>query len=110
MPDSTKKPAYFVHEDVYKTIEKNNTKSWNEHIGNPDIEPAYFRFLDDLYEDKSIAKPNRVLELGCGTGQLLRYLCKRFNCSGHGIDVSHTAIKLAKQQTKSLKSLFKKVM
>ncbi|QDU34968.1 bifunctional 3-demethylubiquinone-9 3-methyltransferase/ 2-octaprenyl-6-hydroxy phenol methylase [Poriferisphaera corsica] len=99
MAKTNEVPAYCAHEGVYRQIEAKESKTWNEHIGQPAIEKAYVRFLDDLCEDGVIHEPKRLLELGCGTGQLLRYLCGRFGSLGHGIDVSKTAIKLAKAQT-----------
>jgi SAM-dependent methyltransferase len=51
-------------------------------------------------------KGGKVIELGCGTGPVLRWICKG-DFSGLGIDVSKTAIAMAREQSKGLNVKFK---
>ncbi len=93
--------AYKGHEFVYRGMRKKDIRSWNENQRRkyPEITSDTKRFLRDTLAQPWAPKSGRVIELGCGTGPILRWLCtKRF--SGLGIDVSKTAISMAKAQTK----------
>ncbi len=70
------------------------------------MHPDINNFLKDVLSQPWAPKNGRVIELGCGTGPILRRVCKR-GFSGVGIDVSKTAISMAKEQSKGLDIKFK---
>ena len=72
----------------------------------PEILTDTKRFLADALAQPWAPKGGRVIELGCGTGPILRWICKR-DFSGLGIDVSKTAIAMAKEQSRGLNVKFK---
>jgi SAM-dependent methyltransferase len=103
-----KKP-YEGHEFVYRRLKKKGLLSWNEgqRIKGKPIDAETKRFLTDALAQLWAPKSGRVIELGCGTGPILRWICKKgFN--GLGIDVSKTAIAMAKEQSKGLNVKFKR--
>jgi len=54
------------------------------------------------WEMKRLPKaPRRALEIGCGPGRLMRFLCRRFG-EVHGVDVSDEMILLARERLKDL--------
>ena len=61
----------------------------------------------EIYEIKKIIsiikKKSRVLDIGCGDGELLRVLKKRLNIKGVGIDFSKELIDEAKKNSKNIK-------
>lgn len=103
-----KKP-YEGHEIEYKRMQKKGIRSWGERrrIKGKAIDADTKRFLTDVFAQPWCPKSGRVIELGCGTGPILRWICKR-DFSGLGIDVSKTAIAMAKEQSKGLNVRFKR--
>jgi SAM-dependent methyltransferase len=99
---------YEGHEIIYKRMKKKGILSWNEDQSperkaiNADVK----RFLTDALTQPWSPKKGKVIELGCGTGPILKWICKR-NFSGFGIDVSKTAIAMAREQSKSFNIRFK---
>ena len=61
----------------------------------------------EIYEIKKIIsiikKKSRVLDIGCGDGELLRVLKKRLNIKGVGIDFSKELIDEAQKNSKDIK-------
>ena len=49
-----------------------------------------------------IKNRSRVLDIGCGDGELLINLKKRKNCNCYGIDFSESLIKVARKKTKNI--------
>ena len=43
----------------------------------------------------------RVLDLGCGTGRNLLYLAERAHLTGIGVDISHNALRIAKERSRA---------
>ena len=104
------KRAYEGHEVVYKKIKKKGLRSWNafQRIKQREINNDTKRFLADVVAQPWAPKSGRIVELGCGTGPILRWICRKRNLSGLGIDVSKTAIAMAKKQTKDANVKFKR--
>ena len=47
------------------------------------------KLRDDLAIIAGWIPPNsRVLDLGCGDGMLLQWLCEKRNCRGYGVEIS----------------------
>lgn len=103
-----KKP-YEVHENTYKWMKKKGIRCWNEtaRVKYKAITADTKRFLVDALAQPWAPKSGRVIELGCGTGPILRWICKK-GFSGLGIDVSKTAVAMAKGQSKGLNVRFKR--
>jgi SAM-dependent methyltransferase len=103
------KKAYEGHEFAYRRMKEKGIRSWNEYsrVKYPEITADSKRFLTDALAQPWVPKNGRVIELGCGTGPILRWICKKgFN--GLGIDVSKTAIAMAKEQSKGLNIKFER--
>lgn len=99
------KKVYESHEVAYKNLKNKGAKSWHEmyatekgkqvdHVGLDRKS-----FIEDVLNQDWTPKSGNVLEIGCGTGHLLRWVCEKgFN--GTGIEISETALELAKNETK----------
>jgi SAM-dependent methyltransferase len=89
-------------------MKKKGVRSWNEsqRIKGKAIDADTKQFLTDVLAQPLGPKGGKVIELGCGTGPVLRWICKG-DFSGLGIDVSKTAIAMAREQSKGLNVKFK---
>jgi len=98
-----KKP-YESHEIVYQQMRKKNILTWGQKgsgTTGKSCLPETNKFLKDVLSQPWAPKSGRAIELGCGTGPILKSICKNgFDCLG--IDVSKTAIAMAKEQSKGL--------
>jgi len=65
------------------------------------------RFLTDLLAQPWAPKRGAAIELGCGTGPILRWLHRR-GFTGLGVDVSATAISMARSQSRGLGLSFRR--
>ncbi len=96
-----KKKAYEGHETIYRKMKANGISSWGQAgsgtTGKSD-DPAINNFLRDVLGQPWSARSGRVIELGCGTGTILRRVCRN-KYSGVGVDVSRTAIAMAREQS-----------
>lgn len=101
--------AYELHENVYRNLRRAGTRSWNEGTGNygSEIEPEVTDFLTWVMDQAWAPKSGNALELGCGTGPMLRWLCGR-GFTGIGLDVSATAIAMAREQSRGLPLRFRR--
>jgi SAM-dependent methyltransferase len=98
------KKAYESHEVVYQRMRKQGILTWGQKGGGKTVVsciPETRRFLKDVLAQPWTPKKGRVIELGCGTGPLLRYICER-GFTGVGIDISKTAIAMAREQSRGL--------
>jgi SAM-dependent methyltransferase len=117
---------YEAHEFAYQRMEKEGIGSWGENSGGPAIEPGYERFLFDSYERPWFPKQGRVMELGCGTGSIIRLIANHAEArlqvdpqtavsvskkhdhrseqgfSGVGIDAAETSLRMARERTRGL--------
>jgi len=102
------KKSYQGHEIQYQKMKNKDVLSWDEMIGhNKGITNDTKRFLMDVLAQPWAPKGGKVIELGCGTAPILRWLCKK-KFEGLGVDVSKTAIKMAREQSKGFDIRFKR--
>lgn len=102
-------PPYALHELAYQQIKAAGGLHWADRQSNPDdhpLDPPLLRFFDNLFEEDFIPRTGEILELGCGSAVLLRWLYERQGrgmsfTGGAGIDVSPTAIELARAQSRA---------
>jgi 2-polyprenyl-3-methyl-5-hydroxy-6-metoxy-1,4-benzoquinol methylase len=103
-----KKP-YEGHEIAYRQMRKEGILVWGQKgIGTTvkSCRAETNNFLKDVLSQPWAPRGGRAIELGCGTGPILRWVCKR-GFSGLGIDISKTAIAMAKEQSKGLDIKFR---
>ena len=93
-----KKP-YEAHENEFGKMESAGVKSWFLRNRPWDIDPQDEHFLEDVFAQPWAPQIGRVIELGCGTGPLTRWLAKR-GFQATGVDISRTAIRMAIAQSK----------
>jgi len=104
----TKKP-YEGHEVVYQRMRKEGLLVWGQKGSGSTGKSSsveIHNFLEDVLSQPWAPESGRVIEFGCGTGPILRRVCKR-GFSGVGIDVSKTAIAMAKEQSRGLDIKFR---
>ena len=109
MTKLSKKKPYEGHEIVYRKMKEKGILVWGQKGSGStgkSCHPETNSFLKDVLSQPWAPKGGRAIELGCGTGPILRRICKR-GFSGVGIDVSKTAIAMAKEQSKGLDVKFR---
>lgn len=93
---------YHEHEAVYRRMAAEGVRAWDQTqrgaAARPEIDPDTQRFLEDVLAQPWVARGGRALELGCGTGPMLRWLAER-GFRGVGLDVSRTAVRMAREQS-----------
>ncbi len=105
-----KKKAYEAHEVAYQRMKVKGLCSWaefnaqNEHCNGLDAHLE--RFMADALLQPWAPSNGKAIEIGCGTGPVTRWLAKR-GFKSLGIDISKTAIAMAKEQSKGLEIRFK---
>jgi SAM-dependent methyltransferase len=103
------KKYYEGHEVVYRWMRKSGIHTWGQTSGGNkavSCKAEFNKFLKDILSRSWMPKSGRVLELGCGTGPILRHVCKK-GFRGVGIDISRTAIAMAREQSQGLNIKFK---
>jgi len=109
MARASKKKPYEGHEIVYRKMKEKGILVWGQKGSGStgkSCHPEINSFLKDVLSQPWAPKGGRVIELGCGTGPILRRVCKS-GFSGVGVDVSKTAITMAKEQSKGLDIKFR---
>jgi SAM-dependent methyltransferase len=101
---------YEGHEIAYQKMRENGIRSWGERTlidgRGSEIDIDDKRFLQEVLTQPWAPKKGKAVELGCGTAPLLRWICRK-DFSGLGVDVSRTAIAMAKEQSQGLNLSFK---
>jgi 2-polyprenyl-3-methyl-5-hydroxy-6-metoxy-1,4-benzoquinol methylase len=100
---------YKAHEIEYQRLRKKGFLVWGQKKGGVTAKSCRTEinsFLKDVLSQPWAPKSGRAIELGCGSGPILRSVCKK-GFSGVGIDVSKTAIVMAKEQSKGLDIKYK---
>lgn len=101
------KKAYTTHERAYRKLEARGQGSWNEQCvvrgreARSPVDREIRHFLADVLRQPWSPRRGRAIELGCGTGPILRWLHGK-GFTGMGIDVSRTAIAMAREQSRGL--------
>ncbi len=57
--------------------------------------------LIELLKINEMKKP-KILEVGCSTGYITRYIAKRFDCEIIGIDIGELVLEIARQETQKI--------
>ncbi len=105
------KKAYTAHEYAYRKLKAQGLRSWGAQpavhgrTARPAIDPETRSFLADVLHLPWSPRGGRAFELGCGTGPILRWLCGK-GFIGIGMDVSQTAIAMAREQSRKLRLRF----
>jgi SAM-dependent methyltransferase len=88
-------PYYESDDLIYRKLQREGKHCWDEQ-GDPDA--SFENFLMRPFLEQSLAglAGGRALEIGCGTGPIACFLASR-GWSVRGIDVSATAIAMARQ-------------
>lgn len=64
--------------------------------------PISFAKIGRLLKILNLSKDCKVLDVGCGQGELLRQVVRLYNCSAVGVDINEEEINAAKKASKSL--------
>ena len=103
---SLKKP-YEGHEIAYRRMRAEGVRSWDDMQRGTDAAQSREhdendeRFLIDALAQPWAPRGGRALELGCGTGPMLRWVARR-GFTGVGVDVCPTAVRMAREQSLGL--------
>lgn len=105
--------VYSSHEFAYQRLKNKGAKSWHEMYATPEgkkVDHIGFSrksFIEDVLEKDWSPKKGNALEIGSGTGHLIKFIeDKGFKSSG--IEISETAIELAKENHKNSNIVFNK--
>lgn len=63
---------------------------------------ATLYLINKLNKVLKITKESVILDIGCGTGKTLVYVCKKYGCKGVGVDLSDEMIKDANKHLKEV--------
>ena len=64
------------------------------------------RFYDDLIRDMKINPGDCVLDVGCGTGTVLKYIASKADIKGYGLDVSEKMLEVARDKNPDFEFVF----
>lgn|GEM_PF-976199 len=104
-----KKKPYEGHEIAYQRLRKDGFLFWDQKRSGTTAKscnPDTYKFLKDVLSQPWSPRSGRVIELGCGTGPILRWICSR-GFHGLGLDISKTAVTMAREQSKGLDIKFR---
>lgn len=98
--------TYEAHDKEYERMEREGIDSWLERHETRSIDEQHERFFHEILAQSWCPKSGRVLEVGCGTAPILRWFVNR-GFRGTGIDLSETALRMAKRQSKGMKIAYR---
>ncbi len=90
--------AYTGHECEYRRMRQKGIGAWDLRDKQQVIDPNDRLFMNDVLSQDWAPRSGKALELGCGTGPILRWLGEK-GFVGVGLDVSPTAIEMAREQS-----------
>ena len=96
------KKVYELHEQEYIRIRSQGVSHWDQGGSRSDldteegIERTTLSSLTHIFSQPWIPKSGSALEFGCGTGPILRWLCRQ-GFEGVGVEISKTAVEMAQQ-------------
>jgi 2-polyprenyl-3-methyl-5-hydroxy-6-metoxy-1,4-benzoquinol methylase len=90
--------AYEAHEREYQRMRMDGIQSWFQRREQWSIDPHDEHFLQDVLAQSWAPHEGVAIELGCGTGALVRWLSKK-GFTTLGVDISQTAIQMAIAQS-----------
>jgi SAM-dependent methyltransferase len=79
---------------MYQRMKREGIASWFERTRPWALDPHDQHFLEDMLTQDWAPKNGSIVEFGCGTGPMLRWICAR-GFEGLGVDVSQTALEMA---------------
>jgi SAM-dependent methyltransferase len=98
---------YLLHEYEYRRMSAEGITSWGRRNGKYAIDPGQKRFWEDALAQSWFPSKGKILEVGCGTGAALEWFTRK-GFEGYGLDISPTAIQMAKKQFINSRVQFKK--
>ena len=97
-----------LYENAYRNLRRRNIDSWmGDDKSHKSMMESTKRTLGLILAGPWAPQAGSVIELGCGTAHLLRWLQRKGFDSGLGVDVSKTAIAMARKQSAGLNLRFK---
>lgn len=94
------KKGYVTHEMAYQQMKEKGVKTWDQRGDETAaaIYPDMERFFVDLLAQSWVPDGGKMVEMGCGTGPILRWFHER-GWTGIGVDISATAVEMAREQS-----------
>ncbi|OBR91296.1 demethylrebeccamycin-D-glucose O-methyltransferase [Clostridium ragsdalei P11] len=74
-----------------------------KNITGETLRPGGFTLTDKAVKFCKLSSKDSIMDLGCGTGATLNYLCEKYNISAVGLDPSQKLINKGKELYKNLK-------
>jgi ubiquinone/menaquinone biosynthesis C-methylase UbiE len=74
-----------------------------KNITGETLRPGGFTLTDKAVKFCKLSSKDSIMDLGCGTGATLNYLCEKYNISAVGLDPSQKLINKGKKIYKNLK-------
>jgi cyclopropane fatty-acyl-phospholipid synthase-like methyltransferase len=98
------KQAYEAHESAYRRMRQEGILSWDDMVAKRkrtgEILKETQKQLWDVLSQPWMPRVHTAIELGCGIGPIARWLCRKMDTKVLGIDISKTAVAMARQQSR----------
>ena len=56
------------------------------------------RFYEDLIKELEVHPGNAILDVGCGTGTILKFISSKTEIKGYGLDISPQMLEVARKK------------
>jgi 2-polyprenyl-3-methyl-5-hydroxy-6-metoxy-1,4-benzoquinol methylase len=90
------KTNYQGHDNVYKKHKAEGKGGWDP---TPEVTKETFANLSKMLEAKYVPKKGKLLELGCGAGNITLWMAEK-GYDVYGVDIAPTAISWAQEKAK----------